>query len=198
MQKEIQVVIKTKEQKERMHPIIGKALNDLIYRGYHRTVPLVYQYVHNPGERVIPNETNTIGFIGKIRFGNNGILGTAVIDDESLYGDLFEGEIDNIAVSILNEKNHKVIIDAFIFYNPEKKAEIRLKKSLGKTPKQKFIEKQYETPIMTSGTEQEQMKQVTEVLIKAFNEKYGIPQSDNTSSEEEKENDNDGDGNKEV
>ena len=51
---------------------------------------------------------------------------------------------------------------------------------------------------MTSGTEQEQMKQVTEVLIKEFNEKYGIPQSDNTSSEEEKENDNDGDGNKEV
>lgn len=170
MGKITQVIIKSAEKVKSTHPLILKALDKA--KNKKDEIPLVYEFIHVEGDRIYPNETNTIGKVSRIRIGAGGAyIGTVELFDENENVNQFDGVIDNIGVSVDPNTNY-YDIDAFIIYNREKKAEVLKQKHLRKLSTQPngFLLRQGQIPFMEADADKQKfIKDASKALIEEFN-----------------------------
>lgn len=148
------VIIRTFDQIRMMDENLVKGLTSI--KPFDK-IPLIYNYLHNPNNELVIDNSNRIGTVTNVRVNDKGdIVGDIDILDILKLASNFEGVIDNIAASI-NPTNGEVTVNAFIIYDIVAKNKIKEGKRL----------KHGEIPLMST-TDPEMMKEVSEKLVEEY------------------------------
>lgn len=182
------VTIRTEEQLKKMNPQLVEAIKNSI-RNEGKPIPVVYQYLHKPGEELVIDSDNTIGKVTNMRFDGKGdVVGDIEIMNILKIAANFQGTVDNIVASVKpigNTGRTKLTVDGLIVYDKVAKEEILRKKReqqvLAESDFCERLAKPGEIPIMPAVAEGDmsmtKLKDVSEKLIDEF--KQRVAQSDN-------------------
>ena len=167
------IVIRDISQLCSMDNRLADALKNLTFKK--QTIPLVYQYLHNPNKTFIIDIDNTIGKVFNIRRSSNGIIADIQLNDVLTYASNFTGKIDNMMADF-NPNTNEIEIKAFIVYDKVGK-ENCIKQKTQSLNKQ--LPKPGEIPFMPSKDNLD-MKCISEELINEYNK---FISSQNSNSE---------------
>jgi hypothetical protein len=179
------VVIRSAKQQKTMNKDVLTALLRACKRN--KSIPIIYQYLHNPKEQLVVDSDNKMGEAYNIRRIANGDITATVYIDQMLKVSLnWHGIIDNIGATISAEHYGIPVVNAFIVYDTEAKKAIDKKnaekKSEGVALLNKQLAKPGQVPFVTSGDSNSFMKDASENIMREFNKRMS-EQADNQNDE---------------
>ena len=159
----MEIVIRSKEQLKNMNPVIIEALQNA--QKFHKEIPLIYQYLHNPNKPLIVDNENKIGMVTNIHKSTYGdYVGTVSIQNILALASNFDHTIDNLGVSNHSDTG-RFEVDAFIIYDKHAKNDVKVRNE--KLESLSNIPKTGEIPIMSQHNPK-MMKEIADQLVDEY------------------------------
>lgn len=156
------VIIRDKEHFSSMN----KVLKDAIKNSMRKTIPLVYQYLHNPDIEFYVDDDNKLGEVSNLRFDNKGnLIGDILLYDMLHLAIHYQGGVDNIFASI-NQKTKKPEVYGFVIYDKFAKSVID-DKNKNKSNNDTFEIRPGNVPIV-SNIDNVKLQEVCEEIIEEY------------------------------